>query len=176
MHPFIFPLALLGIAIASSKKPRRRDRERQIMGAFASAYDEAARLMGRNPPPLLADASVSNAESDGNDVRFNPLWVRRTLIRHCDDATCSHGVLLGISAHELAHHFLHSEWDYLSDPQRCELQADFWAGRALARGGYDSSDLENVLDDLADHTGSREGTHPPGWKRREAIRAGHRMG
>ncbi len=146
--------AVVGIAVVANEidkdKHRRLSRSRRledIEGFARSGFLEAARVIGVEAPPLIADASVPNAQSDGYTVKYNPLFFGGLYDRHCTGEVCRRVVSIAIMAHELSHH-IHG--DRFSDTDRLplELRADRLAGWVLGKLGTPPDDMAKVIADF----------------------------
>jgi hypothetical protein len=162
-------VAVGGAAAAYGAYRRRRSRDGELLMAARAELLRAAALLGVEAPPLVASRQVSNAASNGRVILINPDWIRGVLAHSCSDSQCSLALLLGIAAHELAHH-LNRDALRAGDSWAKELAADKVAGAVLAREGASVCDFERVIGELS-KVGSR--THPDGDLRREAIHAGY---
>lgn len=165
-------LAGIGLAIGGAwalkrlLSPEARDDVRDFV---VSRVRYAAQVLGIAAPPVVESSDVPNAASDGVRILWNRQWVLRTLSAHCTDGWCQDEVVLGIVAHELAHHHLRHAARGDQDPRQSELDADFYAGFVLAAAGRGTERLEAVL-----FTQSYWPTpsHPEGHLRVVAIRQG----
>jgi hypothetical protein len=143
------------------------------------AYGLAAQALGVAPPRLVFSARAANAYSDGHVVAINLAWARQLLLHQCSSDRCNEQVLIGVLAHELAHHHYNhahelrrvvdTRWETRTR-HRFELEADRAAGAALARLGLGADEFARVLA-LLSQRGSP--THPMGPARVQAIREGY---
>jgi hypothetical protein len=143
------------------------------------AYGLAAHALGVAPPRLVFSDRAANAYSDGHVVAINLDWARLLLLHQCSSDRCNEQVLIGVLAHELAHHsYNHSHelrrvvdtrWETWTR-HRLELEADRAAGAALARLRLGADEFARVLA-LLSQRGSP--THPMGPARVQAIREGY---
>lgn len=139
--------------------------------AYARALlQRAAVRLGRHAPPLVMTTYVDNAASDGFRVLVNPEWMRDILDKHCDDEACQHSVVLGVLAHEMAHHVAGDALSAALHPHAKELRADYLAGQVLAAEGVSANQFACVIHDIA-RVGTR--THPAGAVRAQTIGAGY---
>ncbi len=121
-------------------------------------------------PPLIADYTVSNAQSNGYNITYNPYWIESMVNRHCNNTECSQSFIMGVFAHEIAHHILQHAFKKQNRHQQ-ELEADFMAGEALAALQVPANDFQRILGNLSQH-GSP--THPAGIFRKQYIANGFR--
>lgn len=90
---------------------------------------------------------------------------------HQIQATYGREAILGILAHELGHHIdIHSRPAWMDHSWGRELQADAWAGCALARLGLGTTALQNALRAIAAYPSPSH----PGWDlRAPAVQRGY---
>jgi len=160
---------------AAAHQVSQNNWERRIRMAYAAA----ARGLGVDAPRLVFSDHVPNAQSDGAVVAINVSWARRVLSTHCRDDVCTDQVLVGVLAHELAHHaYQHArdlrdvvttQWEMWTR-HGFELDADRAAGAALARLELGANEFARVLTHLSRRASA---THPLGRDRVEAIREGY---
>lgn len=164
-------LGALGFSLFTDSQAEKVKRRRVWFHSFVGRVREAAAYLGVvHVPPVVEDFTVANAASDGSRILVNTDWVGKTLARFCNDEVCHIALVLGVAAHELAHH-LNGHAKVPGNNHQQELEADWFAGLVLRRAGVPSDDFERVIHDLAGCFASP--THPAGPDRVAAIRAGY---
>lgn len=174
-HPAVkLALAVLGGGLLRAVGRSAAEAEaRRLQNFVVRLYLRASRVIGIAPPQLEFTTAVYNAASDGVRILVSPDWLVRLLRQFCALPECSEAIVLGVLAHELAHHIhgdaFASGWERIDR----ELRADYIAGRVLAKVGVASVDLEQVLIEMSS---SCSISHPSGPDRVLAIQAGYADG
>lgn len=147
MHPLI-PLAVFGLAGAALASSPNKSKDSTVQ-AFRRAIVRLAGQLHVPVPRVTVRRGLANANSDGQQINVDPNWLRERIKLACGaTGMCRDDVIVGLAAHELAHHVFRDvrvPATQLAARRTNELRADFVAGWAAARLGCPGVGFEAFL-------------------------------
>lgn len=148
-----------------------------LLGIASTHLAFVCRALGVPAVPLVADDTINNALSDGKVIRVNLGWIKSAIGDVCNASReCLDGVVLGVVAHEVAHHIggdAYAADQSVAARHGRELQADRIAGFVLARAGISPDHFARLLVVLSVNATS---THPQAGPRLAYLVDGHNRG